>query len=106
MTERARHKAFLSLDTFPEAGVSRITTKGARIELFGATPPAVEDDGIVLLQKDQEHEHSTVALHSDGALTLGYQVNTGPASAAGLPDGVEDTAQIITGGVCPIRWRA
>ncbi|MFE5295898.1 single-stranded DNA-binding protein [Streptomyces sp. NPDC056632] len=89
-------KVFLSLDTFPEAGVSRITTKGARIELFGATPPAVEDEGIVFLQKDQEHEHSTVALHPDGALTLGYQVDTGPVSVSGLPDDVADTAQIIT----------
>ncbi|MFJ9868074.1 single-stranded DNA-binding protein [Streptomyces sp. NPDC101165] len=89
-------KAFLSLDTFPEAGVSRITTKGARIELFGGMLPAVEDEGIVFLQKDSDHEHSTVALHSDGALTLGYQVDTGPTSVAGLPDDVEDTAQIIT----------
>ncbi|MFD5008536.1 single-stranded DNA-binding protein [Streptomyces chartreusis] len=89
-------KAFLSLDTFPEAGVSRITTKSARIELFGGSLPQVEDEGIVFLQKDQEHEHSTVALHPDGALTLGYQVDTGPISVAGLPDDVEDTAQIIT----------
>lgn len=89
-------KAFLSLDTFPEAGVSRITTKGARIELFGSSLPTVEDEGIVFLQKDQEHEHSTVALHSDGALTLGYQVDTGPVSVPGLPEDVEDTAQIIT----------
>lgn len=89
-------KAFLSLDTFPEAGVSRITTKSARIELFGGSLPHVEDEGIVFLQKDQEHEHSTVALHPDGALTLGYQVDTGPVSVAGLPDNVEDTAQIIT----------
>ncbi|MCB8902016.1 MULTISPECIES: hypothetical protein [unclassified Streptomyces] len=89
-------KAFLSLDTFPEAGVSRITTKGARIELFGGTLPAVEDEGIVFLQKDREHEHSTVALHPDGALTLGYQVDTGAVSVAGLPDDVQDTAQIIT----------
>lgn len=66
------HKAFLSLDTFPEAGVSRITTKSARIE------------------------HSTVTLHPDGALTLGYQVDTGPVSVPGLPEDVEDTAQIIT----------
>ncbi|MGW8600790.1 single-stranded DNA-binding protein [Streptomyces sp. NPDC055893] len=89
-------KVFLSLDTFPEAGVSRITTKSARIELFGGSLPKVEDEGIVFLQKDQEHEHSTVALHPDGALTLGYQVDTGPVSVAGLPDDVEDTAQIIT----------
>ncbi|MFD7264005.1 single-stranded DNA-binding protein [Streptomyces sp. NPDC059874] len=89
-------KAFLSLDTFPEAGVSRITTKSARIELFGASLPHVEDEGIVFLQKDEEHEHSTVAVHPDGALTLGYQVDTGPTSVTGLPDDVEDTAQIIT----------
>jgi hypothetical protein len=89
-------KAFLSLDTFPEAGVSRITTKSARIELFGGSLPHVEDEGIVFLQKDAEHEHSTVALHPDGALTLGYQVDTGPISVPGLPQGVEDTAQIIT----------
>jgi hypothetical protein len=88
--------AFLSLDTFPEAGVSRITTKGARIELFGGMLPAVEDEGIVFMQKDLDHEHSTVALHPDGALTLGYQVDTGPVSVSGLPDDVEDTAQIIT----------
>ncbi|KFF96128.1 hypothetical protein IQ62_38155 [Streptomyces scabiei] len=87
---------FLSLDTFPERGVSRITTKGARIELFGGSLPHVEDEGIVFMQKDADHEHSTVALHPDGALTLGYQVDTGPASVAGLPDDVEDTAQIIT----------
>ncbi|MEV0170673.1 hypothetical protein AB0I00_06035 [Streptomyces sp. NPDC050803] len=89
-------KAFLSLDTFPAAGVSRITTKGARIELFGGMLPAVEDEGIVFMQKDQDHEHSTVALHPDGALTLGYQVDTGPLSVPGLPEDVEDTAQIIT----------
>ncbi|WP_327727125.1 hypothetical protein OG250_07390 [Streptomyces sp. NBC_00487] len=89
-------EAFLSLDTFPESGVSRITTKGARIELFGGSLPTVEDEGIVFLQKDADHEHSTVALHSDGALTLGYQVDTGPTSVPGLPDDVEDTAQIIT----------
>ncbi|MFH0521838.1 single-stranded DNA-binding protein [Streptomyces sp. M41] len=89
-------KAFLSLDTFPEVGVSRITTKSARIELFGGSLPQVEDEGVVFLQKNQDHEHSTVALHPDGALTLGYQVDTGPASVAGLPDDVEDTAQIIT----------
>lgn len=59
-------KAFLSLDTFPEAGVSRITTRGARIELFGGTLPTVEDEGIVFMQKNQDHEHSTVALHPDG----------------------------------------
>ncbi|MEU0214334.1 single-stranded DNA-binding protein [Streptomyces sp. NPDC006265] len=88
--------AFLSLDTFPEAGVSRITTMGARIELFGGTLPTVEDEGIVFMRKDAEHEHSTVALHPDGALTLGYQVDTGPASVPGLPDDVEDTVQIIT----------
>ncbi|MFI8391575.1 single-stranded DNA-binding protein [Streptomyces sp. NPDC085540] len=87
---------FLSLDTFPESGVSRITTKGARIELFGGTLPQVEDEGIVFLQRDSDHEHSTVALHPDGALTLGYQVDAGPASVAGLPDGIEDTEQIIT----------
>jgi hypothetical protein len=33
---------------------------------------------------------------SNGALTLGYQVDTDPASVSGLPDDVEDTAQIIT----------
>ncbi|WP_184932108.1 single-stranded DNA-binding protein [Streptomyces nymphaeiformis] len=87
---------YLSLDTFPDSGVSRITTKGARIELFGGTLPTVEDEGIVFMQKDQDHEHSTVALHPDGALTLGYQVDTGPVSVSGLPDDVEDTAQIIT----------
>ncbi|MFE2245309.1 single-stranded DNA-binding protein [Streptomyces lavendulae] len=89
-------KAFLSLDTFPEAGVSRITTKSARIELFGGSLPHVEDEGIVFLQKDEEHEHSTVAVHPDGALTLGYQVDTGPTSVSGLPADVENTAQIIT----------
>ncbi|WP_405789496.1 single-stranded DNA-binding protein [Streptomyces sp. NBC_01367] len=89
-------KAFLSLDAFPEAGVSRITTKSARIELFGGSLPHVEDEGIVFMQKDEEHEHSTVALHPDGALTLGYQVDTGPVSVPGLPEDVEDTAQIIT----------
>ncbi|MFE9219765.1 single-stranded DNA-binding protein [Streptomyces lavendulae] len=88
--------AFLSLDTFPESGVSRITTKGARIELFGGSLPRVEDEGIVFLQRDSDHEHSTVALHPDGGLTLGYQVDAGPASVAGLPDGIEDTEQIIT----------
>ncbi|MFD3472883.1 single-stranded DNA-binding protein [Streptomyces sp. NPDC058682] len=89
-------KAFLSLDAFPEAGVSRITTKSARIELFGGSLPHVEDEGIVFMQKDEGHEHSTVALHPDGALTLGYQVDTGPVSVPGLPEDVEDTAQIIT----------
>ncbi|MCX4820238.1 hypothetical protein OG883_10025 [Streptomyces sp. NBC_01142] len=43
-------KIFLSLDTFPEAGVSRITTKGARIELFGGSLPTVEDEGVVFLR--------------------------------------------------------
>ncbi|GHB60574.1 hypothetical protein GCM10010347_33280 [Streptomyces cirratus] len=86
---------FLSLDTFPESGVSRITTKGARIELFGGAVPTVgEDEGIVFLNRDSEHEHSTVALHPDGALTLGYQVDTGPAKVSGLPQDSEDTEQI------------
>lgn len=84
----------LSLDTFPGSGVSRITTRGARIELFGSTLPTVEDEGIVFLQKDSEHEHTTVALHPDGALTLGYQVDTGPAPVAGLPE-TEDTEQLL-----------
>ncbi|MEE4595781.1 single-stranded DNA-binding protein [Streptomyces sp. DSM 41524] len=88
-------KAFLSLDTFPESGVSRITTKGARIELFGSSLPTVEDEGIVFMQKDADHEHSTVALHPDGALTFGYQVDTGPAEVPGLPDH-EDIDQAVT----------
>ncbi|MFJ9643227.1 single-stranded DNA-binding protein [Streptomyces sp. NPDC101206] len=89
-------KAFLSLDTFPESGVSRITTKSARIELFGGMLPQVEDEGIVFFKKDSDHEHSTVAVHPDGAMTLGYQVDTGPVSVPGLPEDVEDTARIIT----------
>ncbi|MFD6941283.1 single-stranded DNA-binding protein, partial [Streptomyces goshikiensis] len=89
-------KRGLSLDTFPESGVSRITTKSARIELFGGMLPQVEDEGIVFFKKDSDHEHSTVAVHPDGAMTLGYQVDTGPASVPGLPQDVEDTAQIIT----------
>ncbi|MFJ6384955.1 single-stranded DNA-binding protein [Kitasatospora sp. NPDC092039] len=89
-------QAFLSLDTFPESGVSRITTKGARIELYGGALPQVEEEGIVFLQKDSDHEHSTVALHPDGGLTLGYQVDAGPAKVDGLPDDLEDTEQIIT----------
>ncbi|MFD9978179.1 single-stranded DNA-binding protein [Streptomyces sp. NPDC059017] len=88
-------KNYLSLDTFPQSGVSRITTKGARIELFGGVLPRVEDEGIVFLQKDSEHEHSTVSLHPDGGLTFGYQVDAGPA-AASLPDDSQDTQQIIT----------
>ncbi|MFJ8565842.1 single-stranded DNA-binding protein [Streptomyces sp. NPDC093514] len=87
---------YLSLDAFPESGVSRITTRGARIELFGGTLPQVEDEGIVFIQKDADHEHSTVALHPDGGLTLGYQVDAGPAVVDGLPSDVEDTAEIIT----------
>ncbi|WP_369362984.1 single-stranded DNA-binding protein [Streptomyces sp. CG4] len=87
---------FLSLDTFPESGVSRITTKGARIELFGGMLPKVEDEGIVFLQKDSGHEHSTVSLHPDGALTLGYQVDAGSVAVDGLPNDLEDTEQIIT----------
>ncbi|MFD8750192.1 single-stranded DNA-binding protein [Kitasatospora sp. NPDC059577] len=79
-------KTFLSLDTFPETGVSRITTKGARIELFGGLPPTVEEEGVVFLQKDADHEHASLALHPDGAITMGYQVDTGPAPVAGLPD--------------------
>ncbi|MEU1286697.1 single-stranded DNA-binding protein [Kitasatospora sp. NPDC005856] len=78
--------SFLSLDTFPDSGVSRITTKGARIELFGGTLPSVEEEGIVFLQKDADHEHSTVSLHPDGAITMGYQVDTGPLAVPGLPD--------------------
>ncbi|MBP0452639.1 hypothetical protein J5Y04_24295 [Kitasatospora sp. RG8] len=77
---------FLSLDTFPETGVSRITTKGARTELFGGTVPTVEEEGVVFLHKDADHEHATVALYPDGAITIGYQVDTGPAPVAGLPD--------------------
>ncbi|MFE3881731.1 hypothetical protein ACFXPQ_02195 [Streptomyces lydicus] len=84
----------LSLDTFPESGVSRITTQGARIELFGGSLPMVEDEGLVFLRKDAEREHSSVTLHPDGALTLGYMVDTGPTEVSGLPDG-EDTGQMI-----------
>ncbi|MBP0453480.1 hypothetical protein J5Y04_28630 [Kitasatospora sp. RG8] len=80
-----RDKTFLSLDTFPEAGVSRITTNGARIEPFGGMPPTVEEEGVVFLQKDADHEHVSLALHPDGAITMGYQVDTGPASVAGIP---------------------
>jgi len=87
---------FLSLDTFPERGVSRITTKGARIELFGDMLPRVEDEGIVFLQKDQGHEHSTATIHPDGGLTFGYQVDAGPVPVDGLPQDLEDTEQIIT----------
>lgn len=75
----------LSLDTFPEAGVSRITTKSARIELFGGRLPTVEDEGIVFLRSDSDHEHSSVALHPDGGVTVGYMVDTGPVAVAGLP---------------------
>ncbi|KPI16181.1 single-strand binding protein/Primosomal replication protein n [Actinobacteria bacterium OV450] len=89
-------KAFLSLDAFPESGVSRITTRGARIELFGGILPQVEDEGIVFIQKDADHEHSTVSLHPDGALTLGYQVDAGPVAVDGLPNDIEDTEAIIT----------
>ncbi|MBT2451268.1 single-stranded DNA-binding protein [Streptomyces sp. ISL-43] len=88
--------SFLSLDTFPQSGVSRITTKSARIELFGGMLPRVEDEGIVFLQKDSDHEHSTVSLSPDGGMTMGYQVDTGPVSVPGLPDEVKDTEQIIT----------
>ncbi|MFC9883124.1 single-stranded DNA-binding protein [Streptomyces libani] len=84
----------LSLDTFPESGVSRITTKGARIELFGGSLPTVEDEGVVFLRKDAEREHSSVTLHPDGALTLGYMIDAGPVEVSGLPDGV-DTGQMI-----------
>ncbi|WP_405626157.1 single-stranded DNA-binding protein [Streptomyces sp. NBC_00016] len=87
---------FLSLDTFPERGVSRITTKGARIELFGDMLPRVEDEGIVFLRKDSDHEHSSMALHPDGGLTFGYQVDAGPVPVGGLPQDLEDTEQIIT----------
>ncbi|MFD8988982.1 single-stranded DNA-binding protein [Streptomyces goshikiensis] len=87
---------FLSLDTFPASGVSRITTKGARIELFGGMLPRVEDEGIVFLQKDSDHEHSTVSLSPDGGMTMGYQVDTGPVPIDGLPQDIEDTEQIIT----------
>ncbi|MFF7080126.1 single-stranded DNA-binding protein [Streptomyces lavendulae] len=87
---------YLSLDTFPESGVSRITTKAARIELFGGTLPQVEDEGLVFIQKDADHEHSTVSLHPDGGLTLGYQVDAGPAAVDDLPNDIEDTAEIIT----------
>lgn len=87
---------FLSLDTFPESGVSRITTKGARIELFGGMLPRVEDEGIVFLQRDSDHEHSTVSLSPDGGMTMGYQVDTGPTAIDGLPQDIEDTEQIIT----------
>jgi len=88
-------KTFLSLDTFPESGVSRITTKGARIELFGGSLPTVEEEGVVFLRKDAQQEHSSVVLHPDGGVTVGYMVDTGPAPIAGLPDDAEDTEQII-----------
>jgi hypothetical protein len=87
---------FLSLDTFPERGVSRITTKGARIELFGDMVPRVEEEGIVFLRKDSDHEHASMALHPDGGLTFGYQVDAGLAVVDGLPQDLEDTEQIIT----------
>ncbi|MFG2489189.1 hypothetical protein ACGFSI_41450 [Streptomyces virginiae] len=92
----ASDSTFLSLDTFPESGVSRITTKGARIELFDGMLPRVEDEGIVFLQKDSDHEHSTVSLSPDGGMTMGYQVDTGPAPIDGLPQDIEDTERIIT----------
>jgi hypothetical protein len=90
----ASNGTFLSLDTFPERGVSRITTKGARIELFGSMLPRVEDEGIVFLQRDSDHEHSTVSLSPDGGMTMGYQVDTGPVAIDGLPQDIEDTEQI------------
>ncbi|MEU3911427.1 MULTISPECIES: hypothetical protein [unclassified Streptomyces] len=58
--------------------------------------PQVEDEGIVFFKKDSDHEHSTAAVHPDGALTPGYQIDTGPASVPGLPEDAEDTSQIIT----------
>ncbi|WP_326661728.1 hypothetical protein [Streptomyces canus] len=67
--------SFLSLDTFPERGVSRITTKGARIELFGDMLPRVEDEGIVFLRKDSDHEHASMALHPDARIR--HQSTTG-----------------------------
>ncbi|WP_327667624.1 single-stranded DNA-binding protein [Streptomyces sp. NBC_00485] len=91
----ASNGTFLSLDTFPERGVSRITTKGARIELFGDMVPRVEDEGIVFLRKDSDHEHASMALHPDGGLTFGYQVDAGPVAVDGLPQDLEDTEQII-----------
>ncbi|MEU2869722.1 single-stranded DNA-binding protein [Streptomyces olivoreticuli] len=84
----------LSLDTFPDSGVSRITTKGARIELFGGSLPTVEEEGVVFLHKDDKREHSSVTLHPDGGLTLGYMIDAGPVKVSDLPDG-EDTGQMI-----------
>ncbi|MFD9030116.1 single-stranded DNA-binding protein [Streptomyces sp. NPDC059567] len=84
---------FLSLDAFPESGVSRITTKGARIELFGGVLPRVEDEDIVL-RKDSELEHSVVALHPDGGMTFGYQVEAGQDGSTDVP--VESPKQVVT----------
>lgn len=86
-------RAPLSLDTFPETGFSRITTQGARIELFDGGMPTVEDEGIVFLKKDSKLEHGTVTLHPNGGVSVGYLVDAGPVKIPGLPD-TEDTEQI------------
>ncbi|MEU5301761.1 single-stranded DNA-binding protein [Streptomyces noursei] len=82
----------LSLDTFPESGVSRITTKNTRIELFGGSLPMVEGVGIVFLRKDSDREHSSLTLHPDGGLTL--MIDPGATETHGQPDG-EATGQLI-----------
>ncbi|WP_328549662.1 single-stranded DNA-binding protein [Streptomyces sp. NBC_00366] len=64
--------------------------------MFGDMLPRVEDEGIVFLRKDSDHEHASMALHPDGGLTFGYQVDAGPVAVDGLPQDLEDTEQIIT----------
>ncbi|KJS54428.1 hypothetical protein VM98_19070 [Streptomyces rubellomurinus subsp. indigoferus] len=49
----------------------------------------------MFLRKDEEREHSTLTLHPDGGVSLGYMLDAGPTKVEGLPD-TKDTEQMIT----------
>ncbi|MGA5823422.1 single-stranded DNA-binding protein [Kitasatospora sp. NPDC094028] len=68
----------LSLETFPDAGVTRIATKTARVELFDASTPVVEEEGIVYLRSRSAHDRTSVTLHPNGIVTLGLMVEETP----------------------------
>lgn len=74
-----------SLEVFPEAHMSRITTPTSRLELFGSPMPQVID-GNVVFSRETGHEDTSLSVSPEGIVVFGYvsspQTPKQPAPAA------------------------